>query len=141
MMPDVKSRRALPVARMPTGSVFRQCSCRGEGALREQQDKLWIVPYRTRFPTGDGAVEQSVREHLHTWLAEVPVDAGPQREDLLLSLLRCTRILDSVWSESELETLRPQIDKRTEMSPIGKEVKRSADQTRAAVAASIAAGT
>ena len=111
------------------------------GALREQQDKLWIVPYRTRFPTGDGAVEQSVREHLRTWLAEVPVDAGPQREDLLLSLLRCTRILDSVWSESELETLRPQIDKRTEMSPIGKEVKRSADQTRAAVAASIAAGT
>jgi len=112
------------------------------GVLREERDKLWIITWRRRWPTTDGSThEEDLRGRLRLWLQTVSQDTPPGREDLLLSLLRYTKLLGQLWSEGELARLRPLIEERTRRAPVGQLAKQVADSTRAAVTAATAAAT
>ncbi len=93
------------------------------GALRKDKDKFWLLTYRTRWPTQEEAIERTLVEHLRAWLPSATQDAAPSRDDLLLSLLRCAGLLTTVWTEAELEQLRPLIDELTDRAPIGATVR------------------
>ena len=93
------------------------------GCLRMEVDEIFQIPYQWRWPNADFRVEQTVRNHLQSWLEKV-TEEPPGREDALLSLLRVTKLLSVVWSDAELEVLGPKIQKRTKRVPIGRTVKR-----------------
>lgn len=85
------------------------------GALAAEADP--VLPWRTRWrPT---EVRDERIGELRTWMSSVRPEDPPEREDLLLSLLRCTQLLDRVWSGIELAHLGARIEHRTERAPIG----------------------
>ncbi|MFT4979591.1 MAG: hypothetical protein ACI8S6_005503 [Myxococcota bacterium] len=108
------------------------------GMLREEQER-WLLVFRRRrwHPTPDSP-EQTLIEHLRDHVAQADERTPPQREDLLLSLLRATKLLETVWSPDELLALRPQIDARTERAPIGRQVHQAIKTARAAAMAAAA---
>lgn len=106
------------------------------GALRAEADRLWILTWRTRWPSGDPAVEQDLVAHLRTWLREVRPEDPPGREDLLLSVLRACKLLGSFLSDEEQKAQRERIVERTARAPIGVTVR---DLARAAAAAAMTA--
>lgn len=111
------------------------------GAVRKEQDRWWIVTWRTRWPTVDPTIEHTVIEHLRAWMDQVSPEMPPGREDLLIGLLRATKNLGAVWTEEEVERWRPRIEERTRIAPIGRVVHEVTEATRAAIVAATAAGT
>jgi hypothetical protein len=96
----------------------------GAGLLRREADKLLFVTWCVRYPEENPALEQSLIAALRRYVDEVRADRPPGREDLLLSLLRGLRMLDAVWSEHDLTTVRrDRIDERTRLAPIGRDVR------------------
>jgi hypothetical protein len=107
------------------------------GVLRAEQDKLWLIPYRTRHPSSDMSAERALRQRLRAHLQTVDHSTAPTRDDALIGLLRVAKILTSVWTEEELRHLRPLIVERTKRSSLGKVVKKAADAAKVAIAASV----
>ncbi len=110
------------------------------GILRMERDRLWLVPYRTRWPAADRAVKRGVIDALRRWIDGGSADAPPGREDLLLSLLRACKALDAVWAPDELARVRDRVERRTDMAPIGRHVVTLARHIQAAAAAAAAMG-
>ena len=105
------------------------------GALRREDDRLWIVTWRTRWTEADPTLETTLVAHLRDWLDGMTEDVAPSREDLLLSLLRASKLLETVWRPEELEHLDTLIRERTERAPIGKSVTSAIHTTRMVLAA------
>lgn len=108
------------------------------GVLTREADRFLIVTWRMRYPEVDSAVEGALRSRLRRHVQTVDDGDAPMRDDLLLSLLRGTKLLRTVWSEGELATVKPAIDARTRRAPIGRTVRRVAEDARAAAAAAAA---
>lgn len=89
------------------------------GALRKEKDTVLRIPWRTRWPAADGALEVELVDHMRTWLAGVSNEDPPDREDLLLGLLRGTGNLESLWTAAEISQLKPLIEERTARAPLG----------------------
>lgn len=107
------------------------------GILAPRTDTFIFVPWRTRYVTVDSTTEHAIVARLRTHLARVDGSDPPRRDDLLISLLRAMELLTAVWSEAELQRLRPAIEERTRRAPIGKlawELAREADAAAAAAA-------
>lgn len=112
------------------------------GALREEKERFLVLFTRRRWHPTPDSPEETLIEHLRRYVAEVTEQTPPTREDLLLSLLRATRLLETVWRPEELsEALRAQIEERTERAPIGQEVYRAVQAARAAAVAAAAAAS
>lgn len=111
------------------------------GALREERDRLWILTWRTRYPEDDPAVERTVRERLGWWVANVRPEDPPAREDLLLSLLRVSKLLPWSLKAPARGSVEERVLERTNRAPIGKVVRDLTRETHAAIAAAAAAGT
>jgi hypothetical protein len=90
------------------------------GALREEVDRLWFVPYAWRWPTADGAIEGSVVDRLRAWVDTTPAEAPAAREDVLLSLVEATQLLGSVWPAEVLPAVTPRVQARTARAPLGR---------------------
>jgi hypothetical protein len=106
----------------------------GLGLLRPVDDTLFGFTWRTRWPMVDGRVEAIVVERLRQHLASY--QGPPHLDDALVSLLRASDQLGSVWSVAEQEALRPRIVVSSGRAPIGKEV-RSAFLAREAAEAAV----
>lgn len=111
------------------------------GAVTRERDVFLLIPWRTRWPETDGHAERTVQEHLRHWLATVQPADPPGPDDLLLSLLRCTKLHQVVWSEAELAHRTDLIEERTKRAPVGLVAKKASDAAKAAAAAAVAAGT
>lgn len=112
------------------------------GVLRVEADKFWFITYNTRHPALDMTKELSTRQRLRQHLSTVRAEDPPCRDDALISLLRASKILDTVWTEAEQVVLQAQIEERTKRAPLGLEAKNSAEGTRAALlAVTVIAGT
>ena len=111
------------------------------GCLRMEVDRFLRIPYRWRWPNADFSVENTVRNHLRSWVERVTDEDPPHREDALLSLLRVTDLYSVIWSEAELEALGPKLLERTKRAPIGKVVKQAIREQEAALAAAAIAST
>lgn len=109
------------------------------GALRREDDVFLLIRWRTRWPTADPEVESTLTEHLDRYL-EAPPPGPPTWEDLLVSLLRGSKALDHVWSPARLAALRPAIEERTRVAPIGRIVRTVVVEAEAAAAAAAASG-
>jgi hypothetical protein len=104
------------------------------GVLRTEQDKFWFIPYRTRRPEANPTLERDLRQRLRAHLAAASHKPPPHRDDALIGLLRVSKILHTVWTPAELESLRPLIEQRTRMTPLGVVVKEAADEEKTALA-------
>ena len=93
------------------------------GELERTEDKVLGLTWRVRWPRGAGTVEVELLAHLRNWAETVRPEDAPGREELLVSLLRGTDLLEQVWSESELERLKPLLDERTRLAPVGRLVR------------------
>ena len=112
------------------------------GALREEQERFLVLFRRSRWHPTPDSPEEPLIEHLRRYVADVDERTPPTREDLLLSLLRATKLLGTVWRAEDLDgPLRGQIDRRTELAPIGQQVHRAVQAARAAAAAAAAAAS
>ncbi|MEZ4322740.1 MAG: GPP34 family phosphoprotein [Myxococcota bacterium] len=111
------------------------------GALEPTQDTFLFIPWRMRYPEADPRFEDAARQRLRSHLETRGDGDAPEPDDLLLSLLRVTKLLGNVWSEAELERLKPAIDARTQRAPVGQIVKELVREAEAAAAATGAAYT
>jgi len=111
------------------------------GALRLEEQRFLVVFRRRRWHPTPDSPEQTYIEHLRAYIRTVEHSQPPGREDLMLSLLRATKLLAVVWTEAELEGLRAAIDARTERAPIGRKVHEAVVAARAAAAAAAAAAS
>ncbi|TNE85975.1 MAG: GPP34 family phosphoprotein [Deltaproteobacteria bacterium] len=102
------------------------------GVLDQTPDRFLFLTWRTRFPAVDMATENALIARLREHLATAGHDEPPCRDDALISILRASKMLGTVWSEDEVETLRPQLLERTRRAPIGKVAKTYGDQLRMA---------
>jgi len=111
------------------------------GLVRKEQDTFLFIPWRLRYPEVDGEEEERIRARLRRHIATAGDGDAPGRDDLLLSILRTTKLLDGIWSEAELERLKPAIDERTRRAPIGVLIRDLARESEAAAAAAATAYT
>ena len=126
-----------PINRIRDAALRELC---GAGFLEKRTDYFLIVPWRTRYPEGDGRAERALIDRLRTHLHAVDGNTPPLRDDMLLSVLRAMDLLGSVWSERELQQVRPAIEARTKRAPIGRlawELARDAEAAAAAAAANV----
>lgn len=98
-----------------------------QGVLRAEPNKLWFITYSYRHPTSDLGTETSIRQRLRTHVQTATDLDPPHRDDALLSLVRASGLLTQVWSEVEIEQLRPKIVERTKRAPLGRDAKTLAD--------------
>lgn len=110
------------------------------GILEEQSSSFLVLFRRRRWLPTETSPEQTYIEHLRQYVEQTCADTPPQREDLMLSLLRSVDLLETVWTASELESLRDRIVLRTERAPIGRQVHKAIELMRAALLAAAAAG-
>ena len=107
------------------------------GALSEESERYFLILRRTRWRSQPGSPEETLIEHLRSHVAAATAATPPGREDILLSLLRGTGLLETVWTEAELERLKPAIDARTARAPIGRTVREMIIATQAAIVAAV----
>ena len=94
------------------------------GALSHEQERFFLVFRRIRWRSEPDSPEATLIEHLQRHVTVTPRHSPPSREDLLISLLRGTKLLGAVWSEEALETEREAIEHCTDRAPIGRVVRR-----------------
>ncbi|MCB9674163.1 MAG: GPP34 family phosphoprotein [Alphaproteobacteria bacterium] len=112
-----------------------------KGIVSPVQDRFLFVPWRMRYPEVDGQAEEAIRNRLREHIRVVGDGDAPGRDDLFLSLLRVSKLLGNVWTDAELERLKPALEERTKRAPIGKLVKELVRDAEAAAAAAGAAYT
>ena len=105
------------------------------GALSRERERYILLFRRTRWRAQPASPEATLIEHLREHVRTTPKHSPPGREDLLLSLLRGTRLLKAVWSPEELMHLKPAIDQCTDRAPIGRHVRKAVLNAHAAAAA------
>ena len=94
------------------------------GALSRKQERHFVIFRRTRWRSQPGSPKGTLIEHLQQHVTVTPRHSPPSREDLLLSLLRGTKLLRSVWAKEALEREKGAIDQCTARAPIGRAVRR-----------------
>ena len=102
------------------------------GIVEKKQDRIFIIPLRTRYPLEEGTeVEAEARDALLRYATSVESETPPTPFDGLLSILRYLSLLEAVLGEA-LAT-QPRIQKRTEMVPIGPDIKKAYDEYMVAI--------
>lgn len=91
-----------------------------KGILNQVEHRiLWVFSQR-RYPVADDREVQEVRARLRSLVLS---DEIPEpRDAILIALANACRLLDSLFSESELARLRPRIDALSRLELIGREV-------------------
>lgn len=97
------------------------------GALSQSEDRHFLIVRRTRWRSQPGSPERTLIEHHQQHVQSTPQCSPPSREDLLLSVLRGTNLLGSVWSEEALERQVEAIERCTARASIGRDVRRLVD--------------
>ncbi|MFT5681641.1 MAG: hypothetical protein ACI8RZ_002547 [Myxococcota bacterium] len=120
----------------------------GGGSVGCPDTHLPVIPPRRQLDAlvGDGiepgplvgvwlpaSPEETLIEHLRQHVSTAPRHSPPGREDLLLSLLRGTGLLKTVWSKPELEQLKAAIDQCTDRASIGRIVRKLVEEADAAM--------
>ena len=108
------------------------------GMLREENERLMIIIPRRRWYPGDNCPEESIVEHMRHYLEQAAHNTPPSREDLLLSLLRVTKLMGVIWEKEELADLQETIEQCTKRTPIGKDIHKAVQHAYAAMAAAAA---
>ena len=108
------------------------------GALSQEQERYLLIFRRTHWRSQPDSPEETLIEHLQHHVAVTPRHSPPSREDLLLSLLRGTKLLESVWSEEALEQTKDAIDQCTARAPIGRSVRQLVEEMEAMIVAAAA---
>lgn len=111
-----------------------------EKMLDKQTSSFLVLFRRRRWVPTESSPEQTYIEHLRQYVDQIGADTPPQHEDLMLSLLRAVQLLETVWTASELASMRERIVLRTERAPIGRQVHQAVELTRAAMAAAAVTG-
>ncbi|CAN0461335.1 unnamed protein product, partial [Ectocarpus fasciculatus] len=112
------------------------------GALREEKERFLVLFHRRRWHPAPDSPEETIIEHLRNYTATVDEQEPPTRDDLMLSLLRATKLLEVVWQPEELEgLLRARIERRTDRAPIGRQVHQAVETALAAAVAAMAAAS
>ena len=89
------------------------------GALRREEERVWVVFRRTRWRATPDSPERTLVEHLRAYLDEVTADAPPSRSDFLLSLLQATDLLSTIWTPEQVAADAEVIEARARRAPIG----------------------
>lgn len=108
------------------------------GVVEKKSDRFLMIPYRHRYPLDqDTEVEDTLRGDLVAYASSVDMSSPPVPMDGLLSLLRFLNLLDEVLGEALAS--RKEVEKRTEIVPIGETVAQAYKEYL--VAMSVVAGS
>lgn len=103
-----------------------------KGVLKIENRKiLWVFEVR-RYPLVDNREIKEVKTRLRELIMSDEIPDG--REAVLISLVSACRLFDEIFSEEELERLRPRIAKLAKLDLIGQEVVRSIREIAQAMA-------
>ena len=120
----------IPAKKIRTGFLEELVAA---GALSREQERFLLIFRRTRWRSQPGSPEATLIEHLQQHVKVTPLHSPPSREDLLLSLLRATKLLHAVWAEEALNREKDAIDQCTARAPIGRPVRQLAAEMEMAL--------
>ena len=92
----------------------------GRGILEARDEKFLWVFHSRRYPTIDGRVERGVKLRMEDVL--LSDDMPDPRDVALVCLVDACDILSDIFSEREMERVRPRVEQLRVMDLIGREV-------------------